>query len=258
MEEQVAWGMGKPGVEDQLLSAQSNTEAYYGRLNAARDFSERAVESAKRAGASETAAGWKASAALREVEIGNIARGREGTAEALALSTGVNSSLTAALSLARAGEAEQAQSLIDRLNHEYPLDTMVQSYLLPICRAAIALQKNNPRKAIEALQVVTPYEMGTTSFGNLYPFYLRGLCFMKAGEGREAAAEFQKVLDHPGIVGNFIIGTLARLQLGRAQAMMGDKAAARKSYQDFLTLWKDADPDIPVYRQAKAEYARLR
>jgi eukaryotic-like serine/threonine-protein kinase len=127
---------------------------------------------------------------------------------------------------------------------------------LPSIRAAIELQKENPSKSIEILQVTIPYELG--SDGYLYPIYVRGLAYLQAGHGQQAAAEFQKMLDHRCIVTNSVEGALAHLQLGRAQVMMGDQAAARKSYQDFLTLWKDADPDIPIYKQAKAEYAKLR
>ena len=184
-------------------------------------------------------------------------------ADALALSPGKVVEAAAALALARAGNPAQSQMLVDKLNQEFPLDTMVQNYSLPTIRAAIDLQNGNPRKAVETLQVTGPYELGNASpdyavFGNLFPVYLRGQAYLQDGQARQAAAEFQKVIDHPGIVLNFVTGALAHLQLGRAQAMMGDKAAARKSYQDFLTLWKDADPDIPIYQQAKAEYARLR
>ena len=164
----------------------------------------------------------------------------------------------AALTLARAGEAAQAGKLATKLNQEFPLDTMMQNYSLPTIQAAIDLAKNDPRGAIQILQVTTPYELGSASFGSLYPVYVRGLAYLKAGQGQQAAAEFQKMLDHRGIAGNFVLGALAHLQLGRAQAMMVDKEAARKSYQDFFALWKDADPDIPVLHAAKAEYAKLK
>jgi hypothetical protein len=134
----------------------------------------------------------------------------------------------------------------------------MQSYSLPTIRAAIELQRNNPAAAIEVLKVSLPYELGGSSIAFFYPAYLRGEAYLKSSQAQLAAAEFQKILDHPGISENFVTGALARLQLGRAQVMMGDKAAAQKSYQDFLTLWKDADPDVPIYQQAKAEYAKLR
>jgi len=259
MEEQVAWAMGKPKAEDWLLAAESDSATYYGRVRNAREFSRRAVQSARAADAAETAAGWQVQQAWAEAEIGNSGRARGMAAEALALSAGRTVGPVAALALARAGDTAQAQKMAESLNQEFPLDTLMQNYSLPTIRAAIELEKNNPGKAIEILQTVTPYELGFAWIGGkLFPVYLRGEAYLKAGQAKEAAAEFQKVIDHPGIVLNYVHGALAHLQLARAQVMMGDKAAAGKSYQDFLTLWKDADPDIPIYRQAKAEYAKLR
>jgi serine/threonine protein kinase/Flp pilus assembly protein TadD len=268
MREHVAFARGKLGVEDWLLSAQSDTEAYHGRLAKARQLSEEAVQSARRAELLETAASWRANEALREAEIGNAVGARQRTVEALGLRSGPDVEVKAALALARAGGAARARSLVDKLDREFPQDTRIQSYWLPTIRAAIELGKPNSDKAIGTLRVVMPYDLGSAAmdnaspgilvFGNLYPVYIRGLAYLKAGQDQLATAEFQKILEHRGIMGNFILGPLARLQLGRALAMMGDKAAARKSYQEFLTLWKDADPDIPIYQQAKTEYAKLR
>ena len=258
MREQLTWAMGKPGAEDVLLSTQSDTEAYYGRFKEARELSQRAVDSARHAGAPEAAAGSRIEEALREVEIGNASLARKKVAESSALRAGKDVEAVAALTLARTGEIGQAQKLVDKLDHQLPLDTMMQNSSLPTIRGAIKLNKNNPRQAIEILRVAAPYELGWAPLGNLYPVYVRGQAFLQAGEGQQAAAEFQKILDHPGIVLNFVTGALAHLQLGRAQAMSGDKEGARKSYQEFLVLWKDADPDIPILVQAKAEYARLR
>ena len=262
MQQQLAWAVGKPGVEDWLLSAQSDTDAYEGRLARARELSALAVESAKRAGSLETAATWRANEALREAELGNLARARQVAANSLTLGAGQETEIRAALTLARAGDVAQAQKLADKLNREFPLDTRVQRYVLPVIAAAIELQKRSPGKAIDTLKATIPYELGgptagIVALGNLYPAYLRGEAYLNAGQGKPAAAEFQKLIDHPGIVNNIIIGALAQLQLGRAQAMNGDKNAARKSYEDFLILWKDADPDIPILEQAKAEYAKL-
>jgi serine/threonine protein kinase len=262
MQEQLMWAVGKPEAEAWMLSAQSDTEAYHGRLAQARQLSERAVQSARHAEVPETAAGWRANEALREAEIGNAAWARQRAEEALALSTGPDVEVNAALALASAGDAAPARKLVDKLNREFPLDTMIQNYSIPSIRAAIELEKNNPVKAIELLNATMQYELGSTTkivafYGYLYPVYIRGLAYLKAGQGQQAAAEFQKMLDHRGIVGNFVLGALAHLQLGRAQAMMGDKEAARKSYQDFFALWKDADPDIPILHAAKAEYAKL-
>ena len=161
--------------------------------------------------------------------------------------------------MARNGDVVQAQRLTGELNQSFPLDTMMQSYSLPTIRAAIELEKNNPRRAIDLLQASIPYELGQSNpICRLYPVYVRGQAYLKEGHGQQAAEEFQKMLDHPGPIGNSVLGSLAHLQLGRAEVMMGDKAAARKSYQDFLTLWRDADPDIPIYKEAKAEYAKLK
>jgi tetratricopeptide (TPR) repeat protein len=144
------------------------------------------------------------------------------------------------------------------MNQQYPQNTLVQSYCLPTIRAAIELQRHNPAAAIEFLLPAEQYELILDdNFNSIYPAYFRGLAYLQLGQGQAASAEFQKLVDHPAIVGRYVTGALAHLQLGRAQAMMGDKAVARKSYRDFLTLWKDADPDIPIYKQAKAEYAAL-
>jgi len=167
-----------------------------------------------------------------------------------------------AVTFARTGRGEEAQKLADEVSRNHPLNDAIQNNWLPSIFAAANLG-TDPQAGIRRLDHAYPYELGdvslgTETFGRLYPVYMRGLCYLEAARFHEAAAEFQKILDHRGIVGNFIIGALAHLQLGRAQAMMGDKEAARGSYQEFLTLWKDADPDIPIYRQAKAEYAKLR
>ena len=181
--------------------------------------------------------------------------------EASNLSPGRDVEVIKALTLARAGDAVQAQKLADKISAEYPLDTLIQGYWLPAIRAAIALGRGNPQQAIAELEGAA-YELGMTMparflGGPMYPVYLRGLAYLKSGQGKPAAAELQKMLDHRCLVGNYVLGALAHLQLGRAQAMVGDKAAARKSYQDFLALWKDADPDVPIYQQAKSEYASL-
>jgi DNA-binding winged helix-turn-helix (wHTH) protein/tetratricopeptide (TPR) repeat protein len=262
MQEQLAWAVGRPGVEDRLISAQSDTEAYYGRIAKARQLSEAAVQSAERAEVREAAAKWRANEALREADIGNSVLARRRAAEALALNTEPEVEVKAALALARAGDVARAQRLVDKLNQDFPLDTMMQNYWLPAIRAAIELGKSNPSDAVDILNVATSYELGSTfpgvaAFGSLYPAYLRGQAYLETGQAQQAAAEFQKILDHPGLLGNYTLGALAHLQRGRAQAMTGDQQSARKSYQDFFALWKDADPDVPVLKQAKAEYAKL-
>ena len=257
MREQLAWAIGKPEAEQLLSDAQMKTEAYYGRLVQARKVLQRSVESSRLAVNHEQVADSQAAEALLEAEIGNPGRARKVAGEALQLALERAGRANVALALARTGELSQAQKLVEELNREFPLDTMTQYSLLPTIRAAIELQKKNPAKAIELLQAVAPYELGNSDLATLYPAYVRGQAYLDSGKPVEAVTEFQKILDHPGMVRIAVIGALAHLQLGRAQTMMGDKAAARKAYQDFLSLWKEADPDIPIYKQAEAEYSKL-
>ena len=257
MQEQLKWAADKPGVEDHFLAVLADTEAYYGRLDRARELSEQAVDSAVHANKLETAGRWKADEALREAEVGDTRRAQEMAAEALALSTGKDVTALTALTLARAGEVTRAKKLAEDLDRNFPLATIMQNYTLPTIRAAIDLRNNQPVRAIQTLAIVTPYESNSGSLPYFCPAYIRGQAYLALGQGQQAAGEFQKVIDHQGIVTNFVIRALARLQLGRAQVVTGDNQAALKSYQDFLTLWNDADPDIPIYQQAKAEYGRL-
>jgi tetratricopeptide (TPR) repeat protein/predicted Ser/Thr protein kinase len=266
MQQQLAWAAGRSGEEDWLLSAQSDTEAYFGRLSKAREFSQRAVESARRADAKETTALWQAYAALREAELDYPSSARQSALAALALVPGRDVKSVAALALARAGDAAQAQKLAASLNKDFPLNTIVQGYWLPAIRAATELNSQNKANAakakiIELLQPAATYELGQSQpfvVGMMYPVYLRGQAYLLAGKSKEAAAEFQKIVDHRGIVLNFPLGALARLGLARAYALQGESAKARAAYEEFLTLWKDADPDIPLLQQAKAEYAKLK
>ena len=262
MQRQMALTAGKAGAEDVLLSYQSDTEAFSGRLGIARDFSRRAVESAKRADEKETAAEWQTNAALREAEFGNIAQARNETASALALASTRDVRILAALALARAGDSDRAQKMADELERQNPHNTVIVGYWLPAILAAIEINRHDPAKAVELLQAANPYELGIplpkVEFGGfLYPAYVRGQAYLFLHQGNEAAAEFQKFLDHRGLVANCPLGTLAHLGLARAYAMLGDTTKARTAYQDFLTLWKDADSDIPILKQAKAEYAKL-
>ena len=258
MEQQVAWGAGKPGAEDQLLSAQSDTEAYYGRLSKARDFSRRAVDSAVRADSKETAALWQANAALREAEMGGTASARQGVTAALALSPGRDVKEVAAIALARIGDTPRATVLVGELQKSYSSNALLKLYWLPTINAAIEVNKGKSSQALVYLEAAAPYELqSATNINYLYPAYVRGQAYLLAHNGTAAAPEFQKLLDHRGIVLNFVTGSLAHLQLGRAYAMAGDTAKAKSAYQDFLTLWKDADPDIPILKEAKAEYAKL-
>ena len=260
MERQVAWAAGKPGTEDLLLSFQSDTEAYYGRLTRARDFSRRAVDSALRADSKETAALWKVNAGLREAEFGNTAAAKQDVAAALTLAPGRDVKLFAALVMARVGETAGAKGMVEELQKSYQSDTMLKVYWLPTIKAVIELNANNSAQALVFLEAAAPYELGgppQLQLGTLYPAYIRGQARLRANNGSGAAAEFQKFLDHRGIVINFPLGALAHLGLARAYALSGDTAKAKTAYQDFFALWKDADPDIPILKEAKAEYAKL-
>ena len=260
MERQVAWAAGKPGTEDLLLSLQSDTEAYHGRLVKARDFSRRAVDAAVRANAKEGAALWQINAAMREAEFGNSAVAKQDVASALTLGPGRDVRLFAALALARVGETARAKTIVEELEKNYPSQTVLKVYWLPTIKAALELNANNPTQALVFLEAAAPYELGQPpqlQFGTMYPAYIRGQAQLLAHNGPAAAVEFQKFLDHRGIVINFPLGALAHLGLARAHALSGDTAKAKAAYQDFLALWREADPDIPILKEAKAEYVKL-
>jgi eukaryotic-like serine/threonine-protein kinase len=260
MERQVAWAAGKPGSEDRLLSFQSDTEAYYGRLVKARDFSRRAVDSAARNDSKETAALWQVNAALREAEFGNTAAAKQGVATALALAPGRDVKLLAALTLARIGETAGAKTIVEELEKNYPSDTMLKVYWLPTLKAATELNANNSSQAVVFLEAAAPYELGgppPLPSSTMYPVYIRGQAQLASHNGAAAVTEFQKFLDHRGIILNFPLGALAHLGLARGYALQGDTAKAKAAYNDFFALWKDADPEIPILKEAKAEYAKL-
>ena len=253
--------MGKPGLEDAMLYQESDTAAYAGQFSKARELTRRAAESAQRADEKETAAGYQAEAALREALVGNLSLSRQQAQVAVALSNGKDVSAISAISLALAGEAPQAARSAADLAQRFPDDTIVQFNYLPAIRAATALPTGNATRAIEALAPAAPYELGSPaqsfSFA-LYLVYLRGNAYLATHQSASAAGEFQKILDHYGVVGNEPIGALAHLGLARAYALSGDAAKARITYQDFLALWQDADPDLPIFNQAKSEYAKLK
>jgi eukaryotic-like serine/threonine-protein kinase len=272
MGEQQQWFADKPAYEHFGLTLASDTEAYAGHAGKARELTQRAIDSAIRADSKETGAIWQANAALEQAAYGNAREARQTAAKALKLapmSPGVQTE--AALAFAMAGDAARAKSLAQDLGKRFPLDTQMQSLWLPAIQAQLALDKRDPAAAINALQAASPIELGAVPFGNnlscLYHVYARGEAYLAAGQGREAAAEFQKIIDHSGIVWNCWTGALARLGVARANALQSrnstgaDADAARvralAAYKDFLTLWKDADPDIPILKEAKAEYAKL-
>jgi serine/threonine protein kinase/Flp pilus assembly protein TadD len=261
MEQQVALGAGKRGVEDILLYFKAETAAYYGQLRKAREVFGQTVASAERAEEKERTAFYYATAALEEAQFGNTAEARQLVASALRLSTGRDVEYGAALALALIGDATRVQTLAEDLVKRFPEDTIVRFNYLPTLHGKLALSSNNAAKALHDLRAAAPYEFGQPTIGSspttLYPVNVRGEAFLAAQQGHEATAEFQKILDHRGVVSFNPIGALAHLQLGRAYAMQGDTAKAKAAYQDFLTLWKDADPDIPIFIAAKAEYAKL-
>ena len=262
MQRQIAASSGKPG-EDVLLSFESDAEAFYGRLTNARKLSQRAIDSARANDSKETAAAWQMNAALREAEFNNTSRSYQQIASALAEAPTRDVSILAALAFSRVGDIEQAERMAHDLAERFPLNTAINRYWLPTIYASIEIRRNNPAKALEGLQATAPYELGSPlpQFevgGTLYPVYIRGEVYLLLHQGKEAAAEFQKFLDHRGVSVSCPLGALARLQLGRAYALQGDTIRSRAAYQGFFTLWKDADADIPTLIAAKSEYAKLK
>jgi serine/threonine protein kinase/tetratricopeptide (TPR) repeat protein len=272
MAEQQQWLTGKPEYENYVLGLASDTEAYTGHLGKARELNKRAVDSAIRADSKETGATWLENAALQEAAFGNATHAKQVAVEGLKLapaSQGVD--VEAALAFAMAGDTARAETLAKDLNKHFPLDTQMQSLWLPAIRAQLALDRKNPAEALNGLQAAASMEWGQIAFvaniSCLYPVYVRGQAYLTAGQGSAAAVEFQKILDHSGIVWNCWTGALAHLGVARANALQAknshgaDSDAARvralAAYKDFLTLWKDADSDIPILKQAKAEYAKL-
>ena len=284
MAQLVSAAMGKPGAEDVLLAVQADTEGWYGKLKNAHELTRRAMDSAQHNDAKESAAAYQAAAALREVEAGNREQARAEADAALKLAPNRDVRAMAALALARAGDTAGAEKLAAELDKDFPLSTLVQRYWLPTIRAGVALDRKEPDRAIELLKAASTVELGMAANLTIFlcPAYLRGEAYLLLHDGNRAGAEFQKFIDRRGLVINFPWGALARLGLARAYAMqaglpvaaVSDRrkedgarraplqpdalAKARAAYQDFLTLWKDADPDVPVLKEAKAEYAKLK
>jgi eukaryotic-like serine/threonine-protein kinase len=273
--------MGKPGSEDTMLATQADTEGWYGKLKNAHELTRRAMDSAQRNDAKETAAAYQTLAAVREAEAGNREQARAEANAALKLTPNRDVREIAALALARAGDTAGAEKLAAELDKIFPLSTLVQRYWLPTIRAGVTLERKEPDQAIELLKAASTVELGMAANLTIFlcPAYLRGEAYLMLHDGNRAAVEFQKFVDHRGLALNFPWGALARLGLARAYALeagvasglvpaqghpqgaplqQDTRAKARGAYQDFLMLWKDADPDIPVLKQAKAEYARLR
>ncbi len=266
MEREAAQSREKPYVDDWMSNAEGFVSAYSGHLEDARKMSRRAADLARKADRRETEALYQADAAVREALFGNASIARQRAVDAIELSKSRDVVYVAGFALALAGDSSRSQALTEELARRLPEDTSVQFTYVPTLRALLALNRGQPSKAVELLQTAIPYEGGSPieggsefllGAGNLYPAYVRGLAYLAAHQGAEAAAEFQKILDHRGIVVSDPVGALAHLQLGRAYARSGDKSKAKSAYQDFLSLWKDADPDIPILKQAQAEYANL-
>jgi len=261
MQQLVTSAMGKMGTEDLLLSNASDTEAFYGRRTKARELSRRAAESALRDNRKEAAALWQLNAALREAEFGDGEEARRQAIASFGLSHSREVQLIEAFVLARTGETARSHATLDELAKRFPLNTAVNRYWVPTARASLELRRDEAQ-AIEILRVAVPYELAypdpTLETGIfLYPAYVRGEAYLRGGRGTEAATEFQKYLEHRNATVNCPLGALARLQLGRSYGLANEKEKARAAYQDFFALWKDRDPDIPIFKQAKAEYAKL-
>ena len=262
MDRQLAWAAGRTGTEDLLLSLESDTRAFFGNLEKAREYSFRAFTAAQHANQKETAALWQMNSALREAEFGNLIRARKDTAAALLVATTRDVQILSALVMARTGDLQRSRDIADDLGKRFPHNTVMNRYWLPSIRAAIELNQRNPSKALEILRAVSPYDFAypnpQVEVGRyLYPVYLRGQAYLLTGQGREAAAEFQKFPDYRTMVVNCPLASLARLGLARAYVLQDDLAQARSAYQGFFAQWKDADADISVLRQAVAEYAKL-
>jgi len=260
MEREAAEAMGKPGSEDLVLFFASDTAASAGQFVLARQLTRRAADSALRTGNKETTAEYLAEAAVREALVGNLPLAKQQAKAALALSSGRDAVAMAAISLGLVGDLPGATRLGDDLGKRFPEDTVAHYNSLPAIRAAVALRGGKAKQAIEALTVSQPYETGQTSQDVsfvLYPIYFRGEAYLAAGQGPAAAAEFQNILSHPGLVQNELIGALAHLELGRAYVLSHETSKAKAAYEDFFALWKSADPDLPILRQARAEYAKL-
>ena len=264
LEREAARARGRAGGETWMSAREGFVAAYSGHVQSARRLSDQAIAQARQAAQPERAGLWESGAAVREALFGNRTEAERRAMAALVLPHAREAEYGAALALLMVGDMARAQPFVDDLATRFPEDSSMQFSALPVLRAQLALNRNQPEAALEVLQVAAPHELGlarsTVSglFGSLYPIYLRGEAYLSLHRGADAAAEFQKIADHRTIVATDPIGAVARLQLGRAYALAGNRARARSAYDDFLVLWRDADPDVPVLEQARAERAQLR
>jgi eukaryotic-like serine/threonine-protein kinase len=260
MQQEVVAATGKPGVDDQILFLQSETASYYGEFALSRDLTLRAADSAQRTDEKETAAEYEAHCAVRDALVGNVDFARKEARAALAVASTWESESLSAIAFALAGESAEADRLAADLAKRFPQNTTVQFLYLPMVHAATALDVGDGQRAVAALGASAPYELGEMNAAftfALYPVYLRGDAYLTAKNGSAATGEFQKIIDHAGVVGNEPIGALAHLGLARACALSGNKQKSRAEYQNFFALWKSADPGIPILKQAQSEYAKL-
>ena len=248
----------KPKEADEIFSTHGDTQAYHGRFGQAREWMRRAVETANNNGDTETAAGYYVAIALEEAEAGNADQARRDIDAGMALASNRDMQVEAALTLSRIGDLVWSRSIVEDLRKNHPTDTLLNTLYLPTIEASLELKQGNQARALDLLQTAQPYELSTAMWAPImYAPYLRGQAYLMANDPKQAATEFQKLLDHRGLVINRLQGALARLDLGRAYAMAGDSDKARSAYQDFLALWKEADPDVPILKQAKTEYTKL-
>ena len=258
MQRIVTTAADQPKEADEIFSTHGDTEAYHGRFRQAREWLRRSVEAAKNNGDAETAAGYYVAMALQEAEAGNLGEARRDIDAGLALAVNRDIQVEAALALSRTGDIVKTRSLVEDLRKKYPADTLLNTLWLPTIEASLELKQGNQTRGLDLLQNTQPYELSTALWSPImYPAYLRGQAYLMAGDPKQAASEFQRIADHRGLVINRMIGALAHLELGRAYAMTGEQSRAKTAYQNFLALWKEADPDIPILKEAKAEYAKL-
>ena len=255
MAQQVEWAHANQELADLILSSEGTTALYAGQVGKGRELTRRAVEAASHGDRKGRIGRRTVNLAIAEALMGIQSEAEQEAATAMKISVERDVQSAAALVFALGGSSNRAEAIAADVDQRFPDDTRLQFIFLPEVHAELALHRADPLKAIEILRATTPYELGASA--GLFPVYFRGQAFLAARQGTEAAAEFQKILDHRSIVQNAVIGALAYLGLARAYAMQGDTAKAKAAYQDFLTLWKDADPDIPIFIAAKAEYAKL-
>jgi tetratricopeptide (TPR) repeat protein len=255
MQQQMKWSEGKPS-EYLLLNDAASAAAARGQMQEAGELTQRSVQVSERFGFKETTADTQANWALTQAEVGNVSKARELAASSSTLARGRSNMVPVAIALAMIGDANRAQSILEDLGHRFPSDTLLQNVAAPEGAALTALNRKAPDQAVEALRATAPYEMGGAQ--GMFPLYIRGLAYLQAKRGAEAAAEFQKIIDHRGIAPVAIEHSLAKLGLGRASAIAGDTSKAKAAYQDFFAAWKDADADVPVLKAAKAEYEKLK